>query len=117
MARPSSRPPAPLGLRLNRWMDEQKAADPWGRGPSQSDIAAALGVSSSTVSEWKYGDSVPTIENLRALAVFTRIPFAELVDDIELTAARRAESAGKKRAVGDDARDTESQDPGGMNPA
>lgn len=86
--RPTNRQPTPLWVRLEQWIEEQTGQ--WG-GPTQTDIAKALDLSTSAITEWKYGDSVPSMDNLQALSEFTKIPFAELVDLIQQTIqARRA---------------------------
>ncbi len=74
--------------------------------PSQNKLAARIGVQGTAVSQWKYGQSRPTPENLRALAdemqavagpdVYDRLREAVVLDlgyDPAPSAAKRSRSA------------------------
>lgn len=113
MPRPTRRVLCSLGVRLDAWMEEQKANDRFGRGVSQTDIASALGIGTSAVSEWMYGDTVPSMNNLHALADLTGIPFVELVGYVEqVVSRRRGQSTGRKARAAQDV-DATAPDPEG----
>lgn len=58
-----ARPTTHLWGEIQAWLDVLPYA------PSQAKLAKRIGLNSrNTISEWKYGDSRPTPENLRALA-------------------------------------------------
>lgn len=56
------------------WLDGQRFP------PTQAKLAEAIGVSRSALSEWKYGDSKPSPENLARLAEVTGIRNQALLD-------------------------------------
>lgn len=49
-------------------------------GGSQAALARLVGVGSSTVGKWMHGDSMPTVDNLTALAQATGIEYGDLLD-------------------------------------
>ena len=53
-------------------------------GKSQSDIARALGVATSTVSDWKAGRAYPRMEKIQALAEIFGITKSDLVEERDL---------------------------------
>lgn len=59
---------------IEEWMDSQTFR------PSQSQLAEKIDVSRSTLSEWKYGTSMPKPGALERLAEFTRMPHTRLLD-------------------------------------
>lgn len=56
------------------WMDSH-----WPQ-VSQAQLAKRMGVSKSTISAWKYGDTQPEPEDIRALASICEKPREQLVD-------------------------------------
>jgi transcriptional regulator with XRE-family HTH domain len=58
---------------VQQWKDVQLFA------VKDSQIAQAVGVSRSAVSQWKQGESRPSPKHLRKLAEATRIPYADLL--------------------------------------
>lgn len=48
--------------------------------PSQSRLAQGLGVSRSTLTDWKYGRGFPSPDNLRALAYEIGVPYERVLD-------------------------------------
>lgn len=111
--RPTDRPTTAFWLRIEQWMNEN--VTPWGKKPNQSDIAAALGITSSAVSGWKLGPSVPSMNNLESLASFTGIPFDELVGLVQAQVLlRKGQKSPQRQRVIDEQDYLESQDPGGV---
>jgi len=100
--------------------------------PNQSKLAQRLGVSRSAVSDWKKGVSSPGAQHLRALAiemqsvlgpdVYARLLEAVNQDQGYLpavlpAAARKGQSAGRRRRTRQDEAAEATQDPGGHEPA
>lgn len=59
---------------IQDWLDAQ----PW--HISQAQLAKKIGVSTSLVTDWKYGRSVPNPENLRELAAVIEVSPERLID-------------------------------------
>lgn len=59
---------------IQQWLD----AIPY--PPSQRRLAARVGVSSSALTEWKYGRGFPTPDNLKALAEEIGVPYERVLD-------------------------------------
>ena len=57
---------------IEQWLDQQMFR------PTQAQMADRLGVTRSSVSQWKFGQARPTPQNLRDLARLTRIPYLAL---------------------------------------
>ena len=53
------------------------------RGVSQADIVVALGVSSSTVSDWTKGKKYPRVDSMQRLADFLGVRMSDLVGSTE----------------------------------
>ena len=101
--------------------------------PNQSKLAQRLGVSRSAVSDWKKGVSSPGAQHLRALAiemqsvlgpdVYARLLEAVNQDQGYLpaaslpAAARKGQSAGRRRRTRQDDAAEATQDSGGHEPA
>ena len=51
------------------------------KGVSQQELADALGVTQGTISAWESGRWNPTVENLRAAALFLGVTVDELIGD------------------------------------
>lgn len=47
---------------------------------SHRQIARAIGVSSSSLSNWKYATGLPSVENLHAIAEVTGAPYRRVLD-------------------------------------
>ncbi len=56
-------------------------------GKTQSEFAAAMGVSQPTVSDWVNGEARPSIENLIVISRITGLPIDDLVRDLGTQAA------------------------------
>lgn len=68
------RPTGHLWALIQEWMDGMLYP------PSQRKLAKRLGVAPNTVTEWKYGDSFPSPEHLKALAAHIGVPYARALD-------------------------------------
>lgn len=87
--RPTNRKPTALWLRIEQWAQQQVFE------PNQTQMAKYFEVSTSALSNWKYGDDVPTLPNLLMLADKTGIDLAELIgltEHAQQLAARGPES-------------------------
>lgn len=61
---------------LEEWLNTL----PW--KPSQNQLAERIGVSASTLGEWKYATRVPKPAHLEALARETHLPYDRLLDAV-----------------------------------
>lgn len=66
--------------------------------PSQSQLAARIDVSRSTISEWKYGTSMPKPAALERLADETRIPYRRLLAAADLDAGYDPDAYERRRS-------------------
>lgn len=64
---------------IQRWMDATPR--PY-RAPSQRDLADRLGVSPTTISDWKYREGFPRPEHLEDLAVEIGVPYEVVLDAV-----------------------------------
>jgi transcriptional regulator with XRE-family HTH domain len=72
--------------------------------PSLRQVAARLGVTATTLGNWRDPSDLPRRENLRALAELTEIPYDEVLraalSDTGYLQPEDAESADAERAAG-----------------
>lgn len=61
---------------IEEWMDS--------RGPgvraSQRELARAVGVSHSTITDWKYARSLPKVPDLKQLAAVLQVPYERVLN-------------------------------------
>lgn len=114
--RPSERRPTALWLRIAQWAESERFP------PSQTQMAKHLGLSTSAITEWKYGDATPDLNNLLALHRMTGIPVEELAalaaqqTEERRVAARTGRSAGRRLRDAQDDAEAGSQNPDDMEP-
>lgn len=51
------------------------------QGKTKSEMYATCGFSSSAVSQWKRGDTSPSLGTLERIAVFLKVPVSALIED------------------------------------
>jgi len=56
-----------------------------GKGITQEELAAEIGVSAQAVSKWENGHNFPDIENLMRIAEYTNIPYSTLLGNADTT--------------------------------
>lgn len=54
-----------------------------GKGITQEELAAEIGVSAQAVSKWENGHNLPDIENLMRIAEYTNIPYSTLFENAD----------------------------------
>lgn len=73
------------------------------KGVTQKVLAEAMGVQQSAVSKWLAGETIPSADNLSALADYFQVVPAELIDDGTAVAAHKplrfADSDGAARKL------------------
>src|SRR5699024_10187725 len=79
---------------IEHWLDHHMLR------PTQAQMADRLGVTGSSVSEWKFGQARPTPRNLRDLARLTRIPYLALREAVMLDLGYTDEE--EEEVTGDD---------------
>lgn len=78
------RRPGELWAIIQQWMD----AMPY--PPSQRQLAKRLGVSSSVLSDWKYGEGFPSPARLERLAAEMRVPYERVLNAVLIDRGYRA---------------------------
>lgn len=76
--------PGHLWAIVQEWMDSMPYP------PSQRRLAYRLDVSPTTVTGWKYGESFPSVANLKALAAEIGVPYERLLDAVLIDQGYRA---------------------------
>jgi transcriptional regulator with XRE-family HTH domain len=84
MTEDDGRRPGYLWAIIQEWMD----AMPY--PPSQRDLAKRLEISSSVLSDWKYGEGFPSPERLVRLALEIRVPYERVLDAVLIDRGYRA---------------------------
>ena len=69
-------PPSAFATNLSRYLERS--------GSTQRELAKAVGVSPSTVSDWKKGRAYPRMKKLQLIADFFGIDKSDLVEDVYL---------------------------------
>lgn len=64
------------------WAIVQEWLDSMPYPPSQRRLATRLGVSPTTVSDWKYGTGFPAPDRLKALAAEIGVPYERVLDAV-----------------------------------
>lgn len=75
---------------IQEWQDAQ----PW-KPPSQRELAERIGVSHSTVTDWKYARTFPNPRDLKELAKALRVPYERVLDAALQDADYRDPPSGK----------------------
>ena len=83
-------------INLRRLLDE--------RGVSQTDLAAALGISNGTLSDWLSGRYYPRAKYIEALSAFFNVPASELVNEKKTPSSADDEALSLFMALPDEAK-------------